>query len=440
MRAFLHMSDLHFSMKDADTAFDHDKKVREEILRDLGVADRVNLDGIFITGDVAYHGKSAEFERAKEWFEQVRQKVNCPPEAVFVVPGNHDVDRSVVPTESNLWESQQALRKPGLDHEARNASLARKLKDSIDFLSAQEAYKEFAKNYDCNTSAQAPAWMLVLNQMPLEDGSQIRVHGLNTVIVSNGDDAKANLLLGPTQFHNFSHEAGYVNIVLCHHPHSWLLDGNAANDFLRNQSQVVLCGHEHEVRTYMEGGSLRVFAGAVHPNSRESNYQPCYHVLRLSIETSSSARELVVDVETRVWLSKEKCFGPSVNKDGKLTERYMVRMAKWASAGGGSGATGPAPNSSGAGGTSSAKALDEFVAAKRRLVVHFFRIGMLQRFQIADELQLLKPEDDALQGHARWARVFDRAESSKRLHTLWERVSKIDPDLVGSTNPFKGDQ
>lgn len=440
MRAFLHMSDLHFSTMDADTTFDHDKKIRAEILRDLGVDNRVNLDGIFITGDIAYHGKTAEFERAKEWFEEVRQKVKCPPEAVFVVPGNHDVDRSIVPTASNLWESQQALRKDGLKDADRNASLERKLKDSIDFLSAQEAYKEFAKNYACNTSAQAPAWMLVLNQKPLEDGSQIRVHGLNTAIVSNGNDAKANLLIGPTQFHNFSHEPGYVNIVLCHHPHSWWMDGNEGNDYLRSQSQIVLCGHEHDPRTYPEGGSLRVFAGAVHPNSREANYLPCYHILRLSMETSNSSRELVVEVETRVWMSKEKCFGPYAHKDGKLTVTHKLLMTKWERTSDGSGIGAPAVSGKAPSPSAAAKALDEFVAAKRKLVVHFFRISMIQRFQIANDLQILKPEDEDLQGHARWARVFDRAESNKKLHEFWERVSKIDPDLVGTTNPFKGDQ
>ena len=80
---------------------------------------------------------------------------------------------------------------------------------------------------------------------------------------------------------------------------NWLIDGDQADDYFRNQAQVVLCGHEHDTRCYRVENSVRVFAGAVHPNPREQTYEPCYHVLKLFIDTNGK-RELVVRVETRV--------------------------------------------------------------------------------------------------------------------------------------------
>ena len=307
MLTFLHLSDLHFTTEDADTSFDLDAKIREALLADLGKDERTNFDAIFVTGDIAYHAQSGEFARAKAWLEVVRGATNSRPEAVFVVPGNHDVSRSVASQDSSLWELHQSLRNSDLTQAARQASLSKKLHDPFDFLAALAEFRTFATEYGCPTTATALAWVHVLdNDHLLEDGTAIRIHGLNTALISDGSDIKANLLVGATQFHHFDSEAGYVNLVLCHHPHSWLLDGNEANDFFRTQAQVVLCGHEHDSRYYMEGDSLRIFAGAVHPNPREAKWEPCYYVLRLSINTKPD-RQLLATVETRVWRDKDKC-------------------------------------------------------------------------------------------------------------------------------------
>jgi len=44
--------------------------------------------------------------------------------------------------------------------------------------------------------------------------------------------------------------------------------------------------------------------------------------------------------------------------------------------------------------------------------------------------------DDAFDGEARWARVFDRAEKAGKFPDLWEAVAANDETLVGQPNPF----
>lgn len=79
----------------------------------------------------------------------------------------------------------------------RQLSLTKKLQDPFDFLAALREYRAFAATYECPTDAKALAWVHVLgDNRVLEDGSLVRVHGLNTALLSDGDDAKANLLLG----------------------------------------------------------------------------------------------------------------------------------------------------------------------------------------------------------------------------------------------------
>lgn len=436
MLTILHLSDIHMTIDDADTQFDRDFKIRQALLEDLVREGRTNFAAILVTGDIAYRGLPKEFTRAKEWLEEVRRATHSSPEAIFVIPGNHDVDRKAVPKDSSLWELHQGLRRD-MRPEDRLASLDKKLHDPFDFLTALAAYRNFAAECGCPTTAKELAWVQVLDDgHRLEDGTKVRFHGLNSALISDGEDIKANMLLGDFQFHHLDTKPEYVNVVLCHHPHSWLIDGNQANDYFRTQAHVILCGHEHDLRCYPEGKSLRVFAGAIHPNRREDHWEPCYHVLRLSIVTKPQ-RQLVANVETRVWRDKDKDFGPGP------THEERIRLPDWTPPMPSATALSPSPppkrtlSSPGHVKVMTATpTTDAFAAARRKLIVHFFRLGTLARYEVVVEASVWEEADDALDGQARWARVFERAEKAGKLAALWNSVANKDETLRGQTNPF----
>jgi thioredoxin-like negative regulator of GroEL len=79
---------------------------------------------------------------------------------------------------------------------------------------------------------------------------------------------------------------------------------------------------------------------------------------------------------------------------------------------------------------------DAFAAARRKLIVHFFRLGTLSRYQAVLDAGVWDESDDALDGQARWARVFERAEKADKLAALWTAVAAKDETLAGQTNPF----
>jgi predicted phosphodiesterase len=443
MLTFLHLSDLHITTTDAATQFDRDVKIREAILADLGKEERTNFDAILVTGDIAYHGRADEFTRAKVWLEEVRAATGSPPEALFVVPGNHDVNHATVSKDSSLWELHQSLRR-AMSDEDRLASLEKKLHDPFDFLAGLAEYRAFAAEYACPSNPKQLAWVQVLGDgHVLEDGTAVRFHGLNSALISDHEDLKANLILGEMQFSKFDAQANYVNVVLCHHPHGWLLDGNEANDFFRKQAHIVLCGHEHDARCYREDGSLRVFAGAVHPSRREaSRWEPCYHVLRLSV-SAKPKRVLSVSVETRAWRPKDKRFGPYVQSDGSPRHEAQIELPALPRPG-----TSAQPISHSPQGESSlilsasGKAMtamlnnDAFTAARRKLIVHFFRLGTIARYEAVIDAGVWDESDDALDGQARWARVFDRAERAAKFPLLWKAVAARDDTLKDQPNPF----
>ncbi|MEI9966914.1 MAG: metallophosphoesterase [Candidatus Moraniibacteriota bacterium] len=89
---------------------------------------------MLVTGDLAYHGETKEFERAEKWFDEVRAKIQLPAESVYVIPGNHDVNRKNVGDDTMLMDAHRAIRAIN-DYNDRDASVAKKLKDSsYDFL------------------------------------------------------------------------------------------------------------------------------------------------------------------------------------------------------------------------------------------------------------------------------------------------------------------
>src|SRR5262245_41797629 len=113
--SFVHLSDIHFRRGRMGDVHDEDAGLRNELQRDLRRLRKklTRLDGLIISGDVAFGGKPEEFEYAANWIETVRELVGCPKDAVMVIPGNHDVDRLAVPDGGEVHGLQQEIRASG---------------------------------------------------------------------------------------------------------------------------------------------------------------------------------------------------------------------------------------------------------------------------------------------------------------------------------------
>ena len=90
---WLHVSDVHFTAHG-------DPYDRDVVLRSLVAAARRfheqgrRPDLVFFTGDIAYSGKREEYVHATRFFDSLLQAVELDRKRLFVVPGNHDVDRA----------------------------------------------------------------------------------------------------------------------------------------------------------------------------------------------------------------------------------------------------------------------------------------------------------------------------------------------------------
>ena len=89
---FLHISDCHFK---SGESYDSDRVMHAFLKSFDQQIDRYGkIDGIFVTDDIANSGKKSEYTQATAFLNQVLEMSECGRESLFVVPGNHDVDRA----------------------------------------------------------------------------------------------------------------------------------------------------------------------------------------------------------------------------------------------------------------------------------------------------------------------------------------------------------
>lgn len=114
----LHLSDLHERVALPWMNDDRRTKIRvraasrvrvleSNFLDELAqIARAGRIDLVCFTGDVADWGLPEEYARAKTRLRDILQRVEVAPQRLFLVPGNHDVQR---PTAAEAWQQVRQL-------------------------------------------------------------------------------------------------------------------------------------------------------------------------------------------------------------------------------------------------------------------------------------------------------------------------------------------
>jgi predicted MPP superfamily phosphohydrolase len=429
----VHLSDIHFwRWRQDGSTYDVDQDIRNELLFDVA-AQCVRLGrptGVVLTGDIAYAADPREYLAAETWLAALSRKLGCPEEAVWMVPGNHDVSRKAIDDGFAVRLLQQALREDP-------ASLARLLTDgtSADALFAPLAsYNAFAAKFKCHFDPKQLVWH---HDLTLNDGSKLRLCGLNSTLTSSKlDDGTNKKLVLCDIAHRLLREDGVTYVTLCHHPPDWLIDTAQAEDLLVNRAHVQLFGHKHRQRVLTIGKMLRITAGAMQPERSEQDWVPRYNLLSVVVNGSGSARKLAVKVTARMWSDARKCFVADTADCGADDCGHELDLAPW---------TGP---SAAAFPTTPAVPLSPADLAKhpdpppmdpaRRLTYRFLTLSHPKRLTVALALGLVRDDDDGLADRDLFLRYFERARDESRLAALWSEVEKQHDPTVVSPNPFVG--
>ncbi len=331
---FIHLSDIHFNKKSGDT-FDIDLDLRSQVENDIKALKGKfpGIDGILITGDIAFSGQVQEYKTAGAWLNSLCVLAGCDKKSVFMTPGNHDVDRNVVNNSKALKHIHDTLRKS--DPLKLDSELVDILQDdtySSVIFDPMKQYNKFAAKYKCSVTPEKPFWQ---KDFSLDDGSTLRLHGLTSTIISDGNDNDRDnkLVLGQFQV-MLPEEDGVTYLTLCHHPIDWLLDKDTVNGRLNIRAKVQLFGHKHmqsieRIELNTVNDTLRISSGAVHPDRRESGWRPRYNFISIESKGGGDSRRLLVRVYPRVWNDDALKFLSDPLAENKLYIDYSLPLDPW---------------------------------------------------------------------------------------------------------------
>ena len=269
---FLHLSDLHFKTRSRDpaTALGQDL-VNSSLLKTLGQLGS-KPDFIVVTGDIAFSAQREEYDLAAHFFERLLEAVELPKERLFMVPGNHDVDRhEVKDSHVKRWypfDSQEELSELLADNDFFPI-LMRKFAPYRD-----SAFQATGRRL---LDEETYHWSDTLRMDKGGRELSIRLLGLNSALMAgyDGDDEK-NLAFGIAQVRDAVGDGMSdvdLSIGLHHHPFDCFHNCDEPQlNKLKHELDMILTGHLHEGRaaaTHDASGTTALLAAGACFERRE---------------------------------------------------------------------------------------------------------------------------------------------------------------------------
>lgn len=449
---FMHVSDIHFQKRSGEV-LDLDLELRTQLEHD---AQKMKNEigevlGILVTGDIGYSGQSEEYKKAIEWLVHLCEVLDCTKQNVWVVPGNHDVHRASVQNSKPLKDQYKLFRTVNvvdLDKEIESTigdqTYSKILFDPI------SNYIEFASKFSCDIQPSKPFWE---SDFTLNEGSTLRLRGLNSTIISdqNDNEEENKLILGGHQV-MFLQEDGVAYLTLCHHPPDWLRDRDNVMNAMNVGTSVQLFGHKHNqhilhVTDNDRIDTLHMVAGAVHPERTGSDWKPRYNFLSLSVKGTGNSRELCATVYPRVWKNETRSFDADLTSDEQPSQSFLLRLPTW------DGASVNSQLQDAYSEVESSKICPpenipseaevalysgEFTMdTSRKLTYHFLKLPYHKIMKVAGQLNVLTDKDNGLKDFELYKRIFQRATKKELLADLWDAVDKeYDNNALGE-NPYR---
>ncbi|MCP4659791.1 MAG: metallophosphoesterase, partial [bacterium] len=251
--SWLHLSDLHACT--TKFAWDADR-VLETLVADLGRMQRdhdLRPDLLFFTGDATFGEIGSAREQTVagqlEYFAKFLRAVRTAfaPEIelanVFLVPGNHDVNREMVSDDQTEWLDRQEEIDPVVALMQKGKIQWRRYMDRLG------DYRAFLKRHGLKHLLDDPE-RLVYGAVRSVAGLQVGIAGFNSAWSCCRDGERGRLwMAGKWQQGVLRAKLREVDfsVALIHHPPDWLVEYENP-DFgrgLRQEFRFLLHGHEH---------------------------------------------------------------------------------------------------------------------------------------------------------------------------------------------------
>ncbi|MNJ22519.1 3',5'-cyclic adenosine monophosphate phosphodiesterase CpdA [compost metagenome] len=284
---WLHISDLHFLDKHAW----RDSQPLKKLIEDLAalLKDGLRVDLVLCTGDIGFGETKAEslvsqYADAKAFFDKVLETCKLESDRLFLVPGNHDIDRSKVLKSQTEWLRSKEQNPDQINQLFRNSDA--EIKQAMGRLAV---YREFIADHYPHIKLDDNATFGAKVEI---NGISISISGLNSAWTCVDNDDKNQIwLAGEAQLHASGKViealAGdaqpKLRLGLLHHPQDWLQPSEAQRlrGRLEQDFDFVLHGHAHDqwVNEKITPKHVVIAAGAT---TGESSQEFGYNLVQLA--------------------------------------------------------------------------------------------------------------------------------------------------------------
>ncbi|UCH94580.1 MAG: protein kinase [Candidatus Aminicenantes bacterium] len=280
---WLHISDLH--MCGPMTGWDANRILAslKDDFKKLQDQHQLCPDLIFVTGDIAYgeipgYPIMEQFQEAGALLEEIRESFSptIPINNVFIVPGNHDVNRNSVTPDQTYWLDQQTDLNRIFDLvRSHNIQWRR-------YMERLEEYCSFLNKFGYTHLLGNPHY-LMFNSVRTISGLKVGIAGFNSAWSSCRNSEKGKLwLAGKWQLETLLQKIkkADVSIALMHHPFNWLVDKEDPEfgRLLENHFNFFLHGHEHLGWVDQKPQHARIAASSCYDRTGRDNG---YNMVRL---------------------------------------------------------------------------------------------------------------------------------------------------------------
>lgn len=418
----LHISDIHLREGVVGSTQDPDTHLREMLMTDAAAqCERLGKkpDIIAISGDIAFAGSEAEYKFATEWLKKFCERCGVGLKSVFVIPGNHDVVRNTA-TQTLVQVLHKEIRTA--TSISSDSVIGGLLKDAMAgplLYKSIEPYNEFAGQFLC--SLYPPDRTVCERRVLLNEGWTVRFLGVNSTFVSGENDKERDLYVDVAS-RQISLEPGTINVVLCHHPYSWLANGDSFSDHLATVSQLHLFGHVHTSRIELNRDFVRVAASAAHPDRQERGWEPGYNLIELDLVGTKEAPRLKVRVHVRIWQDRPGQFRAKEDRNRADVFEQEIVLDPWRQP---ESSDTTADAAQPASPTETGNPSEDNMDSLRNLSIRFFGLTASQRSLLAGKLDLVDEQDKDLPEFERTRKILLRAKDKSLLAKLASEMDQV---------------
>ncbi len=326
--SWLHLSDIHSKHGNLDSQVDWnivlnalETDVNNWVIgRNPGGQCPPKPDVVFVTGDISNTGNSRasdEFATVGRRLEHVVKMLDLQEKDVYLIPGNHDVDRSIC-KDGRSKELLEQLR-----DEYRNSDVAAAIEDPI-FRKRMKAYLDFSNEF-----AEACRGKLYWSERRSPNGLSVLIVGLNSALLAQNDEDRHKLRISQVQLPARAPREQKMKelvVVLSHHPFEWLMDSDRSTieAWVRTHAQIHLSGHTHRAEAFAtyDANSHLVHVVAAATHSSEIGLQHGYNV--------GAVYESDGNLVLRIWNRRydNHRFVAHTTADGQYYQEFYLRPKK----------------------------------------------------------------------------------------------------------------